>query len=138
MHNVRYVRTNKGMVVWSLAAGTASKSSADGTTTASDVHAVLYLADGSKIAITARRGVMSGDKQTIRLMGDVRAVRDSGGELVAEEMTYSQKTGLIQSDSKVRFRAESITVTGRGMVLDTRRRTVKLLNDVEGQIDENA
>lgn len=138
MHNVRYVRTDNGRVVWRLSAETAEKSIADGTTTALDVSAVLYLSDREKITITARRGVMTSDQQTVMLLGNVCAARGDWWKLAANEITYSQKTGLLKSDSTVRFSARGITVSGTGMILDIRRHNVRLMHEVEAEIDEDA
>jgi LPS export ABC transporter protein LptC len=102
-----------------------------------------------RLAITASKGTVSGDRETVTLRGNVRANRDAApagkpGEAPIGAATFTTemlrvipKQQLAETDALVTIEEARGIISGVGMVLDNNARTVKLKSSVRGTLQPN-
>ena len=115
------------------------------------VAPVFELTDPGKprLAVTARKGTVSGDRETVTLRGNVRATRDAApaarpGETPIGAATFTTETLRVipkqqraETDALVTIEEARGIISGVGMVLDNTARTVKLKSSVRGTLQPN-
>ena len=99
-----------------------------------------------RLAVTASKGTVSGDRETVTLRGDVRATRDAApatkaGETALGAATFTTDTLRIipreqraETDGRVTIEEARGIISGVGMMLDNNARTVKLKSSVRGTL----
>ena len=111
----------------------------------------LELTDPGKprIAVTADKGTVSGDRETVTLRGRVHATRDAAPATAAdrtplgaatfttEMLRVIPKEGRAETDALVTIEETRGIIEGVGMVLDNNARTVKLKSAVRGTLQPN-
>ena len=102
-----------------------------------------------RLAVTASKGTVSGDRETVTLRGDVRATRDAApatkpGETALGAATFTTemlriipKEQRAETDARVTIEEARGIISGVGMVLDNNARTVKLKSSVRGTLQPN-
>jgi len=108
----------------------------------------LELTDPGKprIAVTADKGTVSGDRETVTLRGHVHATRDAAeatprdknpmgaATVTTEKLRIIPKEGRAETDVLVAIEEARGIIQGVGMVLDNNARTVKLNSAVRGTL----
>ena len=111
----------------------------------------LELTDPGKprIAVTADKGTVSGDRETVTLRGHVHATRDAAeatprdknplgaATFTTEKLRIIPKEGRAETDALVTIEEARGIIQGVGMVLDNNARTVKLKSAVRGTLQPN-
>ena len=111
----------------------------------------LELTDPGKprIAVTADKGTVSGDRETVTLRGHVHATRDAAeatprdtnpmgaATVTTEKLRIIPKEGRAETDVLVTIEEARGIIQGVGMVLDNNARTVKLNSAVRGTLQPN-
>ena len=102
-----------------------------------------------RLAVTASKGTVSGDRETVTLRGNVRATRDAapaarpGGTPVGaatfttDTLRVIPKQQRAETDALVTIEEAHGIISGVGMVLDNTARTVKLRSSVRGTLQPN-
>jgi lipopolysaccharide export system protein LptC len=101
--------------------------------------------NGQRISITADRGSLSGDRETVMLRGNVRAVREAppgarAGEpsgpikVTSETMRVVPKLGRASTDGPVTIEEPRGIINAVGMELDNQAHTLKLKSGVHGSL----
>ena len=112
----------------------------------------LELTDPGKprLTVTAEAGTVSGDRETVTLRGNVRAIRDAAAATSrdrgptgpatfnTELLQVIPKRGLAQTDRLVTIEEPRGIIQGVGMVLDNNARTLKLKSAVRGTLQPNS
>ena len=112
------------------------------------VAPVFEITDPGKprLAVTASKGTVSGDRETVTLRGNVRATRDAApaarpGETPVGAATFTTDTLRVipkqqraETDALVTIEEARGIISGVGMVLDNTARTVKLKSSVRGTL----
>jgi len=112
----------------------------------------LELTDPGKprLTVTAEAGTVSGDRETVTLRGNVRAIRDAAAATSrdrgptgpatfnTELLQVIPKRGLAQTDRLVTIEEPRGIIQGVGMVLDNNARTFKLKSAVRGTLQPNS
>jgi lipopolysaccharide export system protein LptC len=115
------------------------------------VAPVFEITDPGKprLAVTASKGTVSGDRETVTLRGNVRATRDAApaarpGESPVGAATFTTemlrvipKQQRAETDALVTIEEARGIISGVGMVLDNTARTVKLKSSVRGTLQPN-
>jgi lipopolysaccharide export system protein LptC len=99
-----------------------------------------------RIAVTASKGTVSGDRETVTLRGNVRATRDAApatprnptplaaATFTTETLRIIPKEQRAETDAPVTIEEARGIISGVGMVLDNNARTVKLKSAVRGTL----
>ena len=102
-----------------------------------------------RIAVTAEKGTVSGDRETVTLRGHVHATRDAAeatprdrnpmgaATVTTEKLRIIPKEGRAETDALVTIEEARGIIQGVGMVLDNNARTVKLNSAVRGTLQQN-
>jgi len=102
-----------------------------------------------RIAVTAEKGTVSGDRETVTLRGHVHATRDAAeatprdrnpmgaATVTTEKLRIIPKEGRAETDALVTIEEARGIIQGVGMVLDNNARTVKLNSAVRGTLQPN-
>ena len=102
-----------------------------------------------RIAVTASKGTVSGDRETVTLRGNVRATRDAApatprnptplaaATFTTETLRIIPKEQRAETDAPVTIEEARGIISGVGMVLDNNARTVKLKSSVRGTLQPN-
>jgi len=115
------------------------------------VAPVFEITDPGKprLAVTASKGTVSGDRETVTLRGNVRATRDAApaakrGETPVGAATFTTdmlrvipKQQRAETDALVTIEEARGIIQGVGMVLDNTARTIKLKSAVRGTLQPN-
>ena len=99
-----------------------------------------------RIAVTASKGTVSGERETVTLRGNVRATRDAApatprnptplaaATFTTETLRIIPKEQRAETDAPVTIEEARGIISGVGMVLDNNARTVKLKSAVRGTL----
>ena len=99
-----------------------------------------------RLAVTADKGTVSGDRETVTLRGNVRATRDAApptardptplgaATFLTETLRIIPKEQRAETDARVTIEEAHGIISGVGMVLDNNARTVKLKSSVRGTL----
>jgi len=102
-----------------------------------------------RLAVTASKGTVSGDRETVTLRGNVRANRDAApatapgqapigaASFTTDTLRVVPKQQRAETDSLVTIEEARGIISGVGMVLDNNARTVKLKSSVRGTLQPN-
>jgi lipopolysaccharide export system protein LptC len=144
-----------GRVRQSLAAQRAQLYPDDNSIDFASVSLVQTDPDSPRVTVTADSGTLSGDRETITLAGNVRAVRDAppaapkpkarkpgqadagpGGPvtLTTEYLRVVPKQGRATTDREVTIEEPRGIIRAVGMVLDNKAKTLTLKSGVQGSL----
>ena len=141
-----------GRVRQSLAAQRAQYYPDDNSIDFAAVSLVLTDPDSPRMTVTADTGILAGDRETIALSGNVRAVRDAppaaagpkagpGGDgadgpvtLTTEYLRVVPKQGRAETDRAVTIEQTRGIIHAVGMEIDTKAQTLKLKSGVRGTL----
>ena len=94
------------------------------------------VADAPDTSITAKRGWVSSDGETVKFMDDVKVVREAFGDrgemtLLTEYLHVTPDTGIATTDRPVVIKqAPKTVIHGTGMIYNKKKQTMTLLKDV--------
>jgi LPS export ABC transporter protein LptC len=142
-----------GRVRQSLAAERAQHYPDDNATDFARPALVITDPDSPRIEVSADKGTLAGDRETMQLFGHVRAVRDAqppapktaakkGTEgpsgpvtLTTEYLKVTTKDGRAVTDKEVTIAESRGTIRSVGMEIDTKAKTLKLKSGVRGTLE---
>src|SRR5262245_54653947 len=143
-----------GRVRQSLAANHAQHYPDDETTDISTLQLVLTEPGNPQFTVSADRGTVSGDRETISLFGHVRALRAAASPqskaskdasvprgpvwMSTEYLKLIPKENRAETDKSVTLEEPRGTIRAVGMVLDNRAKTLALKSEVRGTIQPQA
>jgi len=100
-----------------------------------------------RMSVTAQAGTLSGDRETVVFIGNVRATRDAIPEsepasdglrgpvtMSADKLKVVPKKGLAEADGPVTVEEPRGIIHATGVVVDNDARTIKLRSDVRGTL----
>ena len=141
-----------GRVRQSLAAQRAQFYPDDNSIDFASVSMVVTDPDSPRVTVTADAGVLTGDRETITLTGNVRAVRDAAPArappkagkadagppgpvtLSTEYLRVVPKAGRATTDRAVTIEEPRGIIHAVGMEIDTKAQTLKLKSGVHGTL----
>ena len=100
-----------------------------------------------RLTVTAAMGTVSGDRETVTLRGNVRAVRDMApptagaadgpATVTTEFLRVTPKLSRAETDQAVTIEEPRGIIRGVGMVLDNEKHTFQLKSAVRGTLQPN-
>ncbi len=136
LKNIQYTKTSHGRAVWTLQADKAEHEQATGITRAEHITLVFHDKESGDIVLTADQGKVFSANETIMVSGHVRIEKRPDNTLLTERLFYDEKTGILSTDAPVMAILENSTIRGKGLLIDTRKRTLEILYDVNATLDQ--
>lgn len=102
----------------------------------------LTTAKRAPIEVSARRGLIFGDRDSIHFLGDVRAIRgatpaQSAFILTGEHLRVVPDAGILNSDKPVTLRQGKSAIHAGGLYADERNQRLELTGGVRGIYEKN-
>jgi lipopolysaccharide export system protein LptC len=120
----------------------------DGSVTLIGPALVVTDPERPKLSVSADRGSLAGDRETLALEGNVRATREAGpgkdgkdegpATLTTEFLRVVPKKGLAETDRPVTIEEPRGIIHSTGLKLDNEAKTLKLNSGVRGTIQPGA
>jgi LPS export ABC transporter protein LptC len=128
-------QTRDGTPIWKLDANRALVFEDAGRIEMTSVRAVFYEEDGSvRSTLRAREGVLHERTNSMEATGDVVVTAHDETTLETEYVTWSERTGLIETDRPVRVTRGRDVMTGTGLTADPDLRNIRVLSDFKAYI----
>jgi len=90
------------------------------------------------IELEGNKGEYNKDTHEINLYGEVKGLTGTGYEIHTEHILFKQKEDRITSDEKIELVGPYIKLSGKGLYIDFRSETLKILNDVNSKIKKES
>lgn len=134
LQQINYTETSEGKPRWTLVADSAAHSVGEGVTRIENIHMTFYDEQNGDMVLTAESGEMDSASRDVTVRGNVAIVGARELALYTEHLEYRAGERTIRNDRPVRMVTETMEVSGVGMRLDVRNRTLKLLSKVEARL----
>ncbi len=95
-----------------------------------DINCTFFLDDGTRMTLTAKRGILDRKSKDIRVVKDVK-IRDGPYLLETSELFYSQKKQLIYTDKPVRLTSNKIDIYGADLEVNLKTQSLVLKKHIE-------
>ena len=135
LSNVHQTATKDGAVQWELDAKTAELEADTGRMVLEAPEVEFHLDDGTKVHLTARKGILFTHNNNIQVQGNVRVINDRY-TLVTETLAYEHARRLLRTDDPVKITGQSFDLSSAKMVYDLNTNQAQLDGDVKGIIYE--
>ena len=133
--NVHQTATKDGAVQWELKADSAELEAETGFMVLTNPEVRFFIEDGTKVRLTAKRGVLDTKKNDIEVTGNVR-VKNSRYTLLTEMLAYKHDTRILQADKPVRIISRAIELKAATMTYDLNANRASFKGAVEGNLNE--
>jgi LPS export ABC transporter protein LptC len=125
--------TRDGRTEWSLDAATGQYLLAERKILLHDLTVTFFTKTGSKVFLTAKRGMVMTDTHDMEAEEDVVA-RNDLYRLETEKMRYQHESRLIEMDSPVKIAGQSGEISGDSLAIDLNRNLMVMKGHVQGTL----
>ncbi len=94
--------------------------------------------DGLSFDLTGDSGEYDRSKNEILLSGNITGKGSNGFTVYADQLTVYMNENLIKSDKDVTVVGPSLKITGKGLFIDLKDKTLKILTDVKSIFDKES
>ena len=132
LENIHYIQHNpeEGMK-WTLDAQAVTFSEDREHISFKDFHLRLEPENRAPVELLGQGGKYSKSLDEIQLWGKVRGVFEDGYQVDTERLLYQQREGTLKSDDYIQIDGPFFSVTGKGLRLDLKRKTLLVQSDVK-------
>ncbi len=102
-------REKDGKKLWEFTVGELQSDSKQQNFTLKNIKGKVFRSDGSYIEVIADTGNAVVNQNDFSLSGKVSVRAETGEELQADKVNYTQKNGLLRAEGKVRIKARGYT-----------------------------
>lgn len=134
LQKINYTETNDGKPRWTLVADSAAHNVGEGVTRIENIHMTFYDEQNGDMVLTAEKGEMDAASRDVTVSGNVAIVGAREWALYTEHLQYVGADRTIRNAEPVRLVSETMEVSGVGMRLDVRNRSLRLLSKVEARL----
>ena len=97
----------------------------------------MTTAGRAPVDVTARRGLMFGDRDSVHFLGDVRAIRGATPKqaafiLTGEHLRVVPDAGILESDKPITLRQDKSVIHAGGLYADEHNKRLELTGGVRG------
>jgi LPS export ABC transporter protein LptC len=131
LDRVRQTATKDGTVQWELAADSAELESGGQIMVLQSPRVDFFLKDGSKVHLTAQKGILNTTSNDMQVHGNVH-VHNDRYTLSTEMLAYRHERNMLQSDDPVRISGEEIDLTAATMIYDLNTNQAQFTGQVDG------
>jgi LPS export ABC transporter protein LptC len=135
LSSVHQTATKDGVVQWELDAKSAELEADTGRMVLDAPEVEFNLEDGTKVHLTARKGILFTRNNNIQVRGNVRLINDRY-TLVTEVLTYEHAQRLLHTDTPVKITGQAFDLSSAKMTYDLNANQAQLAGDVNGVIYE--
>jgi len=134
LEKVRFVEDKRGEKTWELEAKSVRQYQDQNIMVLEDIKVTFYTKEGRTFFLTGKQGKVYQDTKNIDLVGDIVVTSDDGYRLKTHSAFYRDSEKVISTSDPVEIEGEQIRLTGKGMVVHTEDKTVKILSQVKTQL----
>lgn len=134
LQKINYTETSEGKPRWTLVADSAAHNVGEGITRIENIHMTFYDEQNGDMVLTAEKGEMDSASRDVTVRGNVAIVGSRKWALYTEHLQYRAADRTIRNAEPVRLLSETMEVSGVGMRLDVRNRSLRLLSKVEARL----
>ena len=88
--------------------------------------------------LTGKNGEYSRSSGEATLWGNLEGLSDDGYRILTERMLFDEKRGLLKNDRPVQLFGSFFSVSGTGLLVDLRKKKMKILATVKTVVQEGA
>ncbi len=137
LDRVHYSQSENGIESWVLDADRAAYQRENEELALTGVELTFFNAGSfGDVTLNAVGGILRQRQKLIDLKGDVRIVTTTGEQFRSETLQYDYSKRLATTDDLISMRGRQLYLTGKGMVLDLGRGTLKIREDVHALFNE--
>lgn len=130
---VHQIATKDGKVQWELDAESAQLEAKGGRMILTAPVVVFYMQDGTKVNLTAEKGILHTDSNDMEVTGNVRLHNDRY-TLETETLVYQHKQHLLRSDAPVHIKSAGMALRADKMTYNLDENQAKFVGKVEGNL----
>ena len=131
LNKIKYTKTRDGVPLWTLVADSATRTMDDDIIRVKSVRMVFFDPEMGDIVLTADQGELQPENRTVAVHSNVKVVSPPGNIMLTEYLEYKEAANILQTDKEVKIRFDHFEVSGKGMQMDTVKRTLLLLSNVK-------
>jgi LPS export ABC transporter protein LptC len=98
----------------------------------------LEASDGVFIEMEGNKGDYDKTSGEINLKGDLKGFIDKGYTIYTEHLFFKQNEGYLRTDEAVKLTGPFFIVTGKGLFVDLKKETLRILSDVNTVIEKGS
>jgi LPS export ABC transporter protein LptC len=92
--------------------------------------------DLKSMEITGEKGVYNEETKEVVGEGDIQGHSQSGYNIFTEYILYGKTDCIVRTDKPVRLTGPYFSVTGKGLIFDTQKDTIKIFPETHTSIEE--
>ncbi|OGP81016.1 MAG: LPS export ABC transporter periplasmic protein LptC [Deltaproteobacteria bacterium RBG_13_65_10] len=133
LSKVRFVDTRGGRRDWVVESHRAQLFKEKNRAVFEGVHITFFGEDGRETHLFSNRGELNTQTRAMEALGDVRGRSSDGLQFFTSSLHYDADRREITTDAPVRILGSGYETQGVGMVVDMRKETVRLLDQVRSR-----
>lgn len=90
------------------------------------------------IELAGDKGEYNRKTNEINLYGDLKGVTNRGYSLFTDHILFKQKENYLKTDDKVTLIGPFFIIKGKGLFVDLKKETLKILSEVNSKIDKES
>ena len=136
LDRVRQTATRDGITEWRLDATSAEYNNEGKQALLKDLSVTFFLEDGKQIDMTAKRGTIKTDSNSITASGNVVVIYDQY-RLDTQQLRYGHHRRLISTRTPVNIRGKAFDLRADSMLVNLKTKRTVLKGNVKGVFVEN-
>ncbi len=134
---VHHVSVRNGVKEWILDAKSAHVVDVSKQLMLEDISMVYFLQDGSKVNLTADRGILKTETNDIEAVGNV-VLKYSNYSLETDKMNYDRDSHVLFSSGQIKITGKKVNLTADSMKYDLITNQTWFHSNVEVMLHENS
>ncbi len=132
---VHQTATKDGKVQWELDADTAQLEAKGGRMILTAPVVEFYLQDGTKVNLTAEKGILHTDSNNMEVTGNVR-LHNGRYTLLTETLSYQHEQHQLKTDAPVQIQSSAMALRADRMTYNLDENLAKFIGKVEGNLND--
>lgn len=132
---VHQTATKDGKVQWELDAESAQLEANGGRMILTAPVVEFYMEDGTKVNLTAEKGILHTGSNDMEVTGNVRLHNDRY-TLLTEALIYQHKQRMLKSDAPVHIKSAAMALRADKMTYNLDENLAKFIGKVEGNLND--
>ena len=134
LEKVRFVEDKHGQKTWELEAKSVHQYQEENTMVLEDIKVTFYAKEGRTLLLTGKQGKIYQDSKNVELTGDIVLTSSDGYQLKTQSVSYQHAENILSTSDPVEIEGEQLRLTGKGMLVNTEAKTLKILSQVKTQL----
>ena len=93
-------------------------------------HLTVEPKNRPKVQLKGNNGQYCRETGIVQMWGDLKLNSEDGYSAKSEHLSFDQNSGLLTTDDPIEISGPSFTVTGKGLFLDLKKKTLKVRSNV--------